>query len=336
MQVCRTRCIGALLMIASLACRNQPLSTDQQLLRALYPAALAESAGVSNLPFRYVTTNFTAQPSRWMVAAWGALPRSVPDQIAELALLDESAETIGLVARLPIRVSDWPGEGELVAVELSSVTYAVGPKVDAIAVRAVRKLPELQPALYVESLALYQPRETTLSRMLYRTAGFYEGEPSDPKAIRAVLLVDERQMTPFSNLLLVDNKGGSTTLRWNGVEYVQPISLGQAQKIRLESVRQVLGSGPDLEAYGNGSAIVDGGTRYMWGSSTPPEIRVALAAPDAVIPSLCSRLVGTGIPPGKALELKGTGTFDNTGKPPQLSARFRLSTLSSCEWVDIK
>jgi len=241
------------------------------------------------------------------------------------------------VARLPIRTGDWPGEGELVALVLSSETYPVSPKVGAFAVRIIRKLPELQPALHIESLALYQLRETTFSRILYRTAGFYEDDASDPKAVRAVLTVDDKQTAAFSNLLLSDNKGGSTTFQWNGIEYVPLVSSGRAQRVRLNSVSQVLGSGLALEASGNGSAIVNGGSAYyMWNSTTPPQIRVALAAADAVTPSLCSRLLSTGIPSRKALELNGTGTFDNTGKSMRLSARFRLSTLSSCEWVKIQ
>jgi hypothetical protein len=261
----------------------------------------------------------------------------VADQVADLAILDESAGKVGLVARLPIRIGDWPGEGELVAVNLSSETHAVSPKVGAFAVRIIRRLSELQPALYVESLALYQLQETTFNRMLYRTAGFYEDDASDPNAVRAVLTVDDEQTPAFSNLLLSDNKGGSTTFRWNGIEYVPLVSSGQAQRVRLNSVSQVLGSGLALEASGKGSAIINGGGGYyMWNSSTPPDIMVALAAADAVTPSLCSRLVRTGIPAGKALELNGAGTLDNTGKRMHLSARFRLSTLSSCEWVKIQ
>jgi len=272
-----------------------------------------------------------------MVVTWGAVPGSVPDQIAELALLDETAQTLGLVARLPVRLSDWPGEGEVVAVDLSSETHAVSPQVGALAVWITRKLPELQPALHVESLALYQLRETQLNRMLYRTAGFFEDDASNANAVRAVLAVDGETTGPFSNLVLADNKGGSTTFRWNGIEYVPLVSSGEAQRVRLISVSQVLGPGPALEASGKGSAIINGGGGYyMWNSSTPPNISVALEATDAVTPSLCSRLVRTGIPAGKALELNGAGTFVNTGNTPLLSARFRLSSLSSCEWVKIQ
>jgi hypothetical protein len=339
-QLFHTACIATLL-IASLACQKQlqqpQLSREQQLLRSLYPAAFAQPVDLAKLPLRYVATSFTGQPTRWMVATWGVLPGSVPHQVAELALLEESAETFRLVARLPIIVGDWPGEGELVAVDLSSETHALSPTVGAFAVRLIRRLPELQPALYVESLALYQLRESTFNRLLYRTAGFHEEGASDPNAVRAVLTVEDKHTGAFANLVLRDNKGGSTTFRWNGIEYVPLVSSGQAQRVRLNSVSQVLGSGRALEASGRGSAIINGGGGYyMWNSSTPPDIRIALAAADAVTPSLCSRLVRTGIPAGKALELNGTGTFDNTGKPSHLSARFRLSTLSSCEWVKIQ
>ena len=112
------------------------------------------------------------------------------------------------------------------------------------------------------------------------------------------------------------------------------LSRGQEQEIVLLSVTEVRNLPGALWFAGKGYATVNGGSSaYFWQSSTPPQLEIEIRSGDLSLRQ-CESLIRRGIEKGRALSIRGDGSFKGMEVAGAFLGAFRLDSLSKCEIAD--
>ncbi len=90
------------------------------------------------------------------------------------------------------------------------------------------------------------------------------------------------------------------------------LELAQEQEIHMLSVMELREYPNKYWFTGKGYAKVNGGNKYMWRSSTPPQLEIEITSDSVEAKSRYNTIIKKGIPKGKTLVLIGSGQFINT------------------------